>query len=206
MEKEQKLAEQRRRADEMSFYGMLRNYYDTFAIFWVLLLRLVAWYALGVATDGCAFIFPIVSLTVKNLPITVILACLAGSIGGYLIYGLPYAQTDVILFNVVLCALLGMINVILSQKIGGGKEEKAGDRVFPSLVLSSLAYATLATMWPEMLPQIDNSGVRKSFFSLVLREFVSTIVVIFSTGPLKVWLDVKRGKTSLSEMKSNYED
>ena len=94
----------------------------------------------------------------------------------------------------------------LKAKIGDGKDEKAGDRVLPSLVLSSLAYAFLANRWPENLPQVDIGGVRKSFWSMLLREFISTIVITFSTGPLKVWLDVKRGKTSLSEMKANYED
>ena len=200
MEKEQKLAEQRRRADEMSFYGILRTYYDAFALVWIAILRLFAWYALGVLTDGSAFIFPIVSLTIKNLPVTVVMACIGGTSTGYLIYGLPYAQTDVILFNIVFCAMLGVISVVLKQKVGGGKEEKAGDRVLPSLMLSSLAYATLASMWPENLPQVDIGGSRKSFLSMLLREFISTIVLTFSTGPLKVWLDVKRGKTSLSEM------
>ena len=190
----------------MSFYGVLRTYYDAFALLWISILRLFAWYALGVPTDGCAFIFPIVSLTIVNLPITVVSAFIAGSAAGYLLYGLPYAQTDVILFNIVFCAMLGAINVILKAKIGGGNDEKAGDRVLPSLILSSLAYATLASMWPENLPQVDIGGARKSFWSMLLREFISTIVLTFSTGPLKVWLDVKRGKTSLSEMRANYED
>ena len=38
------------------------------------------------------------------------------------------------------------------------------------------------------------------------KEAFSTVVVIFTTGPIKVFLDVKRGKTSISEMKDNYED
>ena len=190
----------------MSFYGVLRTYYDAFALLWITVLRFFAWYALGVPTDGCAFIFPIVSLTIVNLPVTVVSATIAGSAAGYLLYGLPYAQTDVILFNIVFCSMLGAINVILKAKIGDGKEENAGNRVLPSLVLSSLAYATLASMWPENLPQVDIGGVRKSFWSMLLREFISTIVITFSTGPLKVWLDVKRGKTSLSEMRANYED
>ena len=59
MEKEEKIEEQRRRAEEMSFYGMLRNYYDMFAFFWVSLLRIIAWLALGFTTDGCGFIFPV---------------------------------------------------------------------------------------------------------------------------------------------------
>ena len=86
------------------------------------------------------------------------------------------------LFNIVFCAMLGAINVILKAKIGGGKEEKAGDRVLPSLIMSSLAYATLASMWPENLPQVDIGGARKSFWSMLLREFISTIVLTFSNN------------------------
>ena len=59
MEKEEKIEEQRRRAEEMSFYGMLRTYYDTFAVFWVSMLRLFAWFVLGTPTDASGFIFPV---------------------------------------------------------------------------------------------------------------------------------------------------
>ena len=33
-----------------------------------------------------------------------------------------------------------------------------------------------------------------------------TVAIIFVTGPVKVWLDIKRGKTSIAELASEIED
>ena len=38
------------------------------------------------------------------------------------------------------------------------------------------------------------------------RNLGQTVFVIFLTGPVKVWLDVKRGHTSLAELQSDMED
>lgn len=111
------------------------------------------------------------------------------------------------MFNGFLCAMLGAISVILKLKMEKKSDEggSGGDSVLPSIVLSSVAYAALATLWPMALPHIESeSEGRKAFLSMLIREVISTIFVIFSTGPIKVYLDVKRGKTSIEEMKDNY--
>ena len=98
------------------------------------------------------------------------------------------------MFNGFFCAMLGVVNIFLKMKVSKGKDDKSGDNVIPSILLSCLGYAALATMWPMSLPHLETeeSG-RKPFMNMFMREAVSTIVVIFSTGPVKVWLDVKRG-------------
>ena len=48
MEKEEKIAERERVAEEMSFFGRLRRYYPTFALFYVSVLRLAAFVISGV--------------------------------------------------------------------------------------------------------------------------------------------------------------
>ena len=113
---------------------------------------------------------------------------------------------DMFMFNGFFCALLGVVSIFLKLKVEKGSEENKNDSVIPSIVLSALAYSVLATMWPMTLPHLDAESVRKPFMTLLIREVVSTIVVIFTTGPIKVWLDIKRGKTSVQELQENYED
>ena len=33
-----------------------------------------------------------------------------------------------------------------------------------------------------------------------------SVVTIFVTGPIKVWLDIKRGKTSLNDLQTDFQD
>ena len=120
-----------------------------------------------------------------------------------LIYGTDYQSVDMLMFNGFFCAVLGAISVLLKLKIEKGAEDKSGDIVLPAIALSNLAYAALVTFWPMPLPHIAND---QTFMSLFFKEVFATILVIFSTGPIKVYLDVKRGKTSVGELKANYED
>ena len=69
---------------------MLRNYYDMFAFFWISLIRVFSWFVLGVPTDACGFIFPVLSLTIVNLPITVIMAFFSQTVVGFGIFGKSY--------------------------------------------------------------------------------------------------------------------
>ena len=135
----------------MSFYGMLRNYYDLFAFFWVSVLRVFAWFVLGIPTDGCGFIFPVLSLTIVNFPLTVIMAFFSQTVVGFGIFGKAYQTTDMVMFNAFFCAMLGVVSIALKVKVEKGKDDK-GDSIIPMIILSSLAYAALATMWPMPLP------------------------------------------------------
>ena len=111
---------------------------------------------------------------------------------------------NTLMFNGFFSAMLGAIAIVLKLKVEKGNEDNSGDSVIPSIILSSLAFAALTTMWPTPLTHLNLH--EKSFMSVFLRAAISTIIVIFATGPVKVWLDVKRGKTSVAEMRDNYED
>ena len=71
MEKEEKIAERERIADERSFFGRLREYYPAFALFYVSVLRLVIYYLTDIKMRASMFIFPIQCLDIFNLPVTV---------------------------------------------------------------------------------------------------------------------------------------
>ncbi len=89
MEKEEKIAEHTRKAEEMSFYGRLRNYYSIFAFFWICLIRIVFKHVFEFRPNACAFIFPVVSLTLFNLPVTAIVALVSQSALNFKIFELP---------------------------------------------------------------------------------------------------------------------
>ena len=72
--KEEKIAEQKIKAEEMSFYGQIRRFYSLFAMFWLCLIRVVFKYVFQFRPNACAFVFPIVSLTIINLPVTAVIA------------------------------------------------------------------------------------------------------------------------------------
>ena len=55
------------------------------------------------------------------------------------------------MFNAFFCALLGVVSIVLRMKDEKGKKDKT-DSIIPMIILSSLAYAALATMWPMPLP------------------------------------------------------
>ena len=58
----------------MSFYGQLRKYYSVFAMFWLCFIRIVLKYGFEFRPNACAFIFPVLSLNIYNLPVTAIVA------------------------------------------------------------------------------------------------------------------------------------
>ena len=72
MEKEEKIKERERIAEEMSLFGRLREFYPTFALFYVSVLRLLFWFLLAMPTRACAFIFVTQCLTIANLPVTLL--------------------------------------------------------------------------------------------------------------------------------------
>ena len=75
MEKEEKLAEAKRKQEEMSFYGMLRGYYPYVALLWVCLLRIIlSETPLDTQTFGCGITFCVMSLTIVNTGVTMICA------------------------------------------------------------------------------------------------------------------------------------
>ena len=112
MEKEEKIAEQRRRAEEMSFYGSLRRFYPLFAIIWMSLIRFVFKHLFAFRPNACAFMFPVGSLTIINLPVTGLVAFLTQVALNIKIFPLPdgevYKANDLLFsaaFVIGICVL-----------------------------------------------------------------------------------------------------
>ena len=61
------------------------------------------------------------------------------------------------------------------------------------MAIGAFVFACLTLGWPNKLPFGENS----SFLGLFFKELIKNVILIFATGPLKVYLDVKRGKTSI---------
>ena len=80
------------------------------------------------------------------------MAFFSQTVVGFFIYGFSYRQVDVVMFNGFFCAMLGAVVTLLKMRAEKGKEE---NNILPGIILSSLAYAGLATMWPTALPHIE---------------------------------------------------
>ena len=145
MEKEEKIAERERIADERSFFGRLREYYPAFALFYVSVLRLLVFYLTEIKMRASMFIFPTQCLDIFNLPITVLATFASQTLitnftekAGASMW--PIDQ-DIIFFHVIFCIGLGVISFALKTALK--KKESDKDPVFQSLVCSSLLYTVL---------------------------------------------------------------
>ena len=70
MEKEEKIAAREKLADEMSFFGRLRQFYPAFALFYISIFRFLLYLLTQVKTPAATFIFPTQCLVIFNLPVT----------------------------------------------------------------------------------------------------------------------------------------
>ena len=146
MEKEEKIAEQKRRAEEMSFYGMLRRMYPFVALNVAQCLRLFCWFALGLKMRGCAAIFASQCLTIHSLPVTLALVWVTQVIASTLIeQGNLHVSQEVLVFNAIFCALLGGLAIALDKFVKKKKEDK--DPVFQSIAAGSVIYVVLSTLY-----------------------------------------------------------
>ena len=70
------------------------------------------------------------------------------------------------------------------------------------MLCSAIAFALLKQVMPDSTVSAGpiNDEKQATFIGHLISTFVQTVVVIFATGPIKVWLDIKRGKTSLTDI------
>ena len=73
------------------------------------------------------------------------------------------------------------------------------------VVCNAVGLLTLEAMGKKMGYNYEQAVLERLFFA-ILTECFYTIVFIFINGPLKVYLEIKEGKTSLSKIKEDYED
>ena len=198
MEKEQKIAEQQRKAQEMAFYGRLRNYYSVFALFWLTLIRFAFKHLFAFRPCACAFMFPVGSLTLVNLPVTAFAAFVTQTAVNIKIFELPdeVYRTDDVIFNAAFVAAITLVAYLVNDDANPLKQ----------LAAMSVCYVAMLNMWPTKYSPVTFGDTMYSNAGLFFIEIIATVIIIFSTGPFKVWLDVKRGATSIREIADGYED
>ena len=168
----------------MSFFGRLKKFYPAFALFYVSVIRLVIWYLISIPTRACTFIFATQCLSIYNLPVTVLATFVSQTLISNLIStGAVWpVPIETIVFSAVFCVLLGGLNIGLSQT----SKEKDGnkDQVIPSLICGSLLFTILYKLMPHANLKEDDSGL----FGMFFKETLQTVIIVFVTGPIKVWL------------------
>mmetsp|Transcript_29229 Transcript_29229/g.36305 ORF Transcript_29229/g.36305 Transcript_29229/m.36305 type:complete len:152 (+) Transcript_29229:31-486(+) len=148
MEKEEKIAQRERIAEEMSFYGRLRRGYPAFALFYVSVLRLLLHAGFSVKTQACTFIFGTQCLTLVNLPFTILATFVTQTLVGNLIeHGSlwPIPQ-EMLLFYAVYSVLLAALSLGLKTALKVKEDDK--DPVLQSVVGGSLIFVVLELFMP----------------------------------------------------------
>ena len=182
----------------MSFYGRLRTYYPAFGFFWLCVLRLVFKYVFEFRPNACAFIFPIVSLNLMNLPVTALVALLTQSAFNIVIFDLP--RDTLIVDDLIFNALFVLIITVIAKFMYDANPVQ-------QIVLMSLVYTGMNMAWPlQTYTPVSFPDTTRSEFALFMSEVFASIVIIFTTGPIKVYLDVKRGATTIKELSDGYEE
>ena len=130
MEKEEKIAERERLAEEMSFFGRLREYYPAFAVFYVSVMRTLVWFLAGIKMPASTYIFPTQCLTIMNVPVTVVVTFVTQTLLGNWIergqlWPIPH---ETLVFYIVFCGILAALSVGLKSALKKQNEEK--DPVF----------------------------------------------------------------------------
>ena len=119
-------------------------------------------------------------------------------------------QQEMLVFYIVFSILLGLLCVGLKAAFID-KDDKKKNHVIQSVVCGSLLFVILECFMPSSViaPGPIGAGASpesSSFASDLAKNMGQTVFVIFLTGPVKVWLDIKRGDTSISELQADLQD
>ena len=117
---------------------------------------------------------------------------------------------EMLVFYIVFSILLGLLCFGLKAALID-KSDKKKNHVIQSVVCGSLLYVILECFMPSSViaPGPIGAGASpesSSFASDLAKNMGQTVFVIFLTGPVKVWLDIKRGDTSISELQADLQD
>ena len=156
-------------------------------MFWLCIIRVAFKYVFEFRPNACAFIFPIVSLTILNLPVTVVIALVWQSAMNLFIF----ETTDDKLFNLDDLAFNAVFVVVIAICV---KLMDGSDKVIQQMAAAVACYVVLLNVWPlAKYTPITYPDTSYSNGGCFVIEFIATIIIIFTTGPIKVFFDIKRG-------------
>ena len=119
-------------------------------------------------------------------------------------------EQDFLVFYAIYSVLFGVIVTALSVATKSKEDDK--DPVLLCLLSGSVLFAVMQLMMPDALHapgpvgQEGGSAEGDSFFGNFFVSLLQTFMLVFTTGPIKVWLDIKRGKTSINDLQADYQD
>ena len=85
------------------------------------------------------------------------------------------------------------------------QEKKMQDAVLQKFIFAVIVFTAMQSFHFHTYGAYD-SNEEKSFFGVFIRELFACFAVIFTFGPIRVWLDIKRGSTSVRELQDGFED
>ena len=193
----------------MSFFGRLRRFYPAFALIYVSAVRVILYWLTGLQTQACTFIFGTQCLKLVNAPVTVTATFLTQTlVSNFIERGAiwPISQ-DILVFHLLLSVGLGALSYGLKLAYKTKNDDK--DPVLQAILGGSLLYTMLVFTMSSPFEAPGPVGPKSStpgFFSTLMTTLLQTVVTIFVTGWIKVFLDIKRGATSIGELQAGFED
>ena len=149
--------------------------------------------AIGFRQSAYGMVYPVFCLEVwGNVWATAVIAAVTQGLLNCFMFG-----QDSVTFELLYCLVLTVINQ-------GMKEKGMEDYMMMRLVLASGTYMLMSSA--GIFPQAAHEGQDFTLMSLFFTELLASIMIIFALGPLKVWLNIQSGETSLKDIKDGFED
>lgn len=105
-----------------------------------------------------------------------------------------FGQTSVT-FELLFCLVITIVHI-------GLKEQGQGDNMLLKLACFTFIFTFMTRV--GIFENAAQEGMEYTAAGLFFSELFSTICVIFCFGPIKVWMDIQRGETSLKDIKDGF--
>eukprot|EP00347_Sterkiella_histriomuscorum_P021817 403332661 len=166
---------------------------------YLILVRLLFAFCLDVKPVLAPLVFPLITLRLYNPKIKYVSIFIQYTLVNQLIFG-DQTLTDLLLI-LVFCAVVQFEIEQMNKKQW---------HIFLQIVISNV---TLIGIIFALKSQLDIDFTPLGKYTLddisnntILPEILYTILFIFLNGPVKVFLEIKEGKTSVKKMMDDYED
>lgn len=162
------------------------------AIIYVCFLRYISFTFFDFDAVAYAFIFPLCCLKVKNFWMTIAIVNLSQSILNIYLYG--HNNLYVEAGFTVLCRLAN--DFIFRDK-------RLGDEAIMVQITGSICLYIGCLYTYRDYGFVYQPVMSESYINIALTEFFSTLAIIFATGPIRLFLEVKEGSTSMDKIKTD---
>ena len=175
-----------------------------FAILYTAAFRVFGWWIWEYKFRAAGMIFCVQCLNLYNEYVTILATLVAHTLADAYIYEGVFwpIPPRTIIFNALYMSAIALIGYGLKLRYKKSPTDK--DPVFSMIFCSCVLYMLIRKQliytqgWDETL--FERNGPALGYIGW---ELSNTILLIFVTGPFKIWLDIKRGSTTLKDIETD---